>query len=192
LYLHGIPQGIASWDGFSLCLIVLIWRSVRRADAVRIRHVATSEDPGRTWLFVAVVTAATASLLAVGALLGGLKGMKGGMLALHVLLSVGGVLGAWLLLHVLFTLRYAHVYFGENYRTPEQDQAGGLDFPGAEPCSYWDFAYFAFVIGMTAQTADIDVTSVQMRRLVLLHGVLSFFYNTAVVALSINILSGIL
>ena len=183
---------IAAWDGFSGPLLLLTWAVIATADAARIRQVATAEDPGRTWTFVVTVMANATCLLAVGLLQSGLKQMERSEQFEHLLLSVAAVTGAWLLLHTLFTLRYAHVYFSEDRTTSPPDRLGGLEFCGAPPTTYWDFAYFAFVIGMTAQTADIAVSSLRMRQLVLLHGLLSFGFNTAIVALSINILSGII
>ena len=130
-----------------------------------------------------------ASLLAVVLLLGALQGAAPAVKWLHVVLALLAVLSSWLLVHTVFTLRYAHLY----YDGDPGEEAGGLDFPGdtKEP-DYLDFAYFAFTIGMTAQTSDVAVSTQPMRLLTLLHGVLSFFFNTAVVALSINGLAGLL
>lgn len=183
---------IAAWDGFALTALLLTWAVIATADTAHIRRLATTEDPGRAWTFVAVLVANTACLVAVALLLNGLKQLARSEQMEHLSLSVGAVVGAWLLLHTLFTLRYAHVYFSEDPSTQSADHLGGLEFTGAYPTTYWDFAYFAFTIGMTAQTADVAVGSLRMRKLVLLHGLLSFLFNTAVVALSINILSGIL
>ncbi|GAC1596472.1 MAG: DUF1345 domain-containing protein [Hymenobacter sp.] len=183
---------IAAWDGFCVAILVLTWVTITTADAAHIRRVATSEDPGRTWTFVAVLVAASASLFAVALLLKGIKTMQPTQQLAHVLVSVVAVLGSWLLLHTLFTLRYAHVYYSEDRATSPPDKLGGLEFPGAPPTTYWDFAYFAFVIGMTAQTSDTGVTSLRMRQLTLVHGILSFAFNTAVIALSVNVISSIL
>ena len=183
---------IAGWDGFCVSVLTLTWLTIATADAAHIRRVATSEDPGRTWTFVAVLLAAGASLLAVGLLLSGIKRMSPPEQLAHVLVSVVAVLGSWLLLHTLFTLRYAHVYYSEDHSTAPPDKLGGLEFAGAPPTTYWDFAYFAFVIGMTAQTSDTGVTSLRMRKLTLAHGILSFAFNTAVIALGVNVISSIL
>jgi uncharacterized membrane protein len=183
---------VAAWDGFCLVFLLLTWATIATADTEHLRRVATSEDPGRTWTFVAVLLAAGASLFAVALLLSGIKALPPREQAEQVAVSVVAVLGAWLLLHTLFTLRYAHVYFSEDPTTSPPDKRGGLQFPGDPPTRYWDFAYFAFTIGMTAQTSDTGVTSLRMRQLTLAHGLLSFAFNTAVVALGVNVVSSIL
>ena len=187
-----VTRLVAVWDLFCLCILALLWAGTRRADAAHIRRMANRQDPGRTWTFVAVLVGSAASLLAVVFLLSNLPSMRGREVAVHVGLSAGAVVGAWLLVHSVFALRYAHVYFSEDLTTDPPDNLGGLDFPGIPPASYWDFAYFAFVIGMTAQTADVAVSSPRMRRLVMLHGLLAFGFNTSIVALTINLLAGIL
>ncbi|WP_167852152.1 DUF1345 domain-containing protein [Hymenobacter elongatus] len=95
--------------------------------------------------------------------------------------------GCWSTRYV-FTLRYAHLY----YDAATHGDTGGLEFPGPEPPDYLDFAYFSFVVSMTAQTADISISGRPLRRLALLHGILWFGFNTAVVALSISGLAGVL
>ena len=189
---HRGTRLVASWDGFCVAVLALTWVTIARADTAHLRRVATSENPGRVWLFVAVLGAAGASLLAVALLLRDVKALPAAEQAEQVSVSVVAVVGAWLLLHTLFTLRYAHLYFSEDPASPGPDKVGGLLFAGEPPTRYWDFAYFAFTIGMTAQTSDTGVTSLRMRQLTLLHGLLSFGFNTAVVALGVNVVSSIL
>ncbi|MGH8575840.1 MAG: DUF1345 domain-containing protein [Gammaproteobacteria bacterium] len=90
------------------------------------------------------------------------------------------------------TLHYAHLFYSSTARRPPPHNDRGLDFPGEPNPDYLDFAYFAFVIGMTCQVSDVQVTSQSMRKLVLLHGVLSFGFNTLILALSINVLAQML
>lgn len=189
---HRGTRLVASWDGFCWTLLGLTWVTIARADTAHLRRVATSENPGRVWLFVAVLGAAGASLLAVALLLRGVKALPADEQAEQVSVSVVAVAGAWLLLHTLFTLRYAHTYFREDPTASPPEQLGGLQFAGEPPTHYGDFAYFAFTIGMTAQTSDTGVTSLRMRQLTLLHGLLSFGFNTAIVALGVNVVSSIL
>lgn len=190
--LQAATRLVAAWDVFCLSSLSLIWAGTRRADAAHIRRVATRQDPGRTWAFIAVLVTSSASLMAVIALLSGLAKMGSGELTAHVLLSIGAVGGAWLQLHVVFALRYAHQYYSENLATDPPDNLGGLEFPGEPPANYWDFAYFAFVVGMTAQTADVAITSTHMRQLVMVHGMLSFAFNASVVALTVSLVGGLL
>lgn len=183
---------VVAWDGFSAAYLLLVWAVVATADTARLRRLATRQDPGHTLTFVAVLLAAGASLLAVVLLLNGLKNLSVSERALRTGVSMAAVMASWLLLHTLFALRYAHAYFSEDLNTSPPDLLGGLNFPGDAPTTYWDFAYFSFVIGMTAQTSDTGVTSLRMRRMALVHGLLSFGFNTAVVALTINVLAGLI
>lgn len=183
---------VTAWDGFCLAILALTWVAIFQADAAHLRRMAIRQDPGRTWTFVAVLLAAGASLFAVALLLRGIKELPHPEQIEQIVVSVVAVFGSWLLLHTLFTLRYAHAYYSENLATAPPDKLGGLQFPGAEPTTYWDFAYYAFTIGMTAQTSDTGVTSLQMRQLTLAHALLSFGFNTAVIALGVNVVSSIL
>ncbi len=102
----------------------------------------------------------------------------------HVLalLSIASVGIAWLVTHTAFTLRYAHLYYREDH-----EGIGGLEFPGGARPSYFDFAYFAFTIGMCFQTSDVCISSTQIRRATLLHALVSFAYNTLILALVLNL-----
>lgn len=180
---------LMAWDGFALTSLLVAWAIILTADAGHIRHIATREDPGRVLSFGFVLAAAVASLLAVVALLSSVRTAHDPLLTAHVTVGAIAVLLAWLLVHTLFTLRYAHLYYNTDHHRAE----GGLEFPGREPDpDYLDFAYFSFVVGMTAQTADVSVSDRLIRRLTLVHGLLSFGFNTAVVALTINGLAGLL
>jgi uncharacterized membrane protein len=100
------------------------------------------------------------------------------------------VVASWTVTHTVFALHYAHHYYGDGPAPGADDDRGGLAFPGEEPPDYWDFLYFSFVVGMTCQVSDVQVTSRAMRRMTLMHGVLSFFFNTVILALSVNLLAG--
>jgi len=89
-------------------------------------------------------------------------------------------------------MHYAHEYYQDDLSTPVIDDIGGLEFPKETRPDYWDFLYYSFVVGMTSQVSDVQITSRAMRRLTLIHGVLSFFFNTAILAMSINIIAGLL
>ena len=103
--------------------------------------------------------------------------------ALSVTLALSTVVLSWFFIHVIFAFRYAHEFYGE----AKDGHKGGLTFPADNLPEYWDFVYFSFVIGMTFQVSDVQVTSKTVRRLVVAHGVVSFFYNVAVLALMVNI-----
>ncbi|TGD81581.1 DUF1345 domain-containing protein [Hymenobacter wooponensis] len=181
---------LGAWDGFAVSTLFITWAMILTADVGHIRQIATREDPGRVLSFGVVLTAATASLVAVVLLLSSMRQGTDPLLMVHVVVSSLSVVTAWLLVHTLFTLRYAHLFYDA---ADASGQEGGLEFPGDEKePDYLDFAYFSFVIGMTAQTADVSISDRGIRRLALLHGVLSFGFNTAVVALTISGLAGLL
>jgi uncharacterized membrane protein len=185
-----VSHAVAAWDAFGVVTLLLLWAAIATADAERIRVVAASEDLSRAVSFIFVLVAASASLLAVVALLRTFHDLKAAALAWHIGLSVVAVGTAWLLVHTVFTLRYAHAYYDAD---DDGSDRGGLDFPGDDPePDYVDIAYFAFVIGMTAQTADVSISGRTLRRLALLHGLISFVFNTTLVALVISGIAGAL
>jgi uncharacterized membrane protein len=187
---HTLVRLIIGWDAFGITTLLLIWMAIYTADAARIRAVAASEDLSRLVSFVFVLVAAGASLLAVVVLLGTSHGLSPAVLARHIGLSGVAVAASWLLVHTVFTLRYAHLYYDAK---EDGSDVGGLEFPGGEKePNYLDIAYFAFVVGMTAQTADVSISGRSQRQLALLHGLISFVFNTALVALVINGVAGIL
>ena len=192
-----LARAVAGWDGFAVTNLALIVLGMRLVDTDTIRRVAASEDLPRTVAFVVVIGGAMASLLAVVGLLSTLKNLPEEAKALHLALGVGAVALAWALVHCVFTLRYAHAYYDAD---DQGNDEGGLVFPDdiGKDCkdklqpNYLDFAYFAFVVGMTAQTADIGISSRDIRRIALLHGIISFVFNTAIVALTIGTIGGVL
>ena len=189
-WLSPLSRLVATWDIFSVTILVLLWAVIFTADIERIRKVAASEDLSRTVSFFFVLIAASASLLAVVALLRTTHNLAPQMLARHIALSIVAVGASWLLVHTVFTLRYAHIYYDAN---PDGSDVGGLDFPGHDPePDYLDIAYFAFVLGMTAQTADVSISGRDQRRLALLHGLISFVFNTTLVALVISGVAGVI
>lgn len=171
---------------YAFIVLGFIWSIIGWADA---RQVAQREDQSRLVIFTLTIGGALASLFAVVGLLGSLQGVPAAEVTRHVVLSGLTVVSAWLLIHSVFTLHYAHLYF---YDANDTRQEGGLDFPGDESPDYLDFAYFSFVVGMTCQVSDVAVTQRRLRRMTLLHGVLSFAFNTLIIAFSINTLSSLL
>lgn len=185
-----ISHAVAAWDAFGVVMLLLLWAAIVTADVERIRVVAASEDLSRAVSFIFVLVAASASLLAVVALLRTFHDAKAATLVWHITLSVVAVGAAWLLVHTVFTLRYAHAYYDAD---EDGSDVGGLDFPGKDPePDYLDIAYFAFVVGMTAQTADVSISGRTQRRIALLHGLISFLFNTTLIALVISGVSSVL
>ncbi len=178
---------VASWDGFALVALILTWTTILTLTPTQIRSLAKAEDPSRAASLFLVLLGAAAALLAVIVLLQESLRMTGLDKTQAIVLAMSAVVLAWALIHTVFTLRYAHMY----HDAPD----GGtmIEFPGLQELpDYLDFAYFAFVIGMTAQTADVNIHDRSIRRWALMHGLVSFAFNTAVVALSIGILTSLL
>lgn len=170
---------LAGWNiGILLYLVLLYWRFAR-ASARDIREHAASEDEGRVAILMLTVTAALASIGAIVAELG--TGQGGTRTAPQLILATVTIVLSWAFIHTIFALHYAHEYYGAGSKT------GGLDFPADIPPDYWDFVYFSFGIGTTAQVSDVEVESQEIRRVVTAHSIVSFFFNAALLALIVNI-----
>lgn len=178
---------LAGWLTGSLMYLVLVWWGVGRLDTAQTRLRASSEDPGATALYGVLIAASWVSLIGVVLVTDAARTSTGMVRGLHIVLALGTLASTWLLIQTLFALRYARHY----YRSHAGKDTGGLTFPGAAP-RYADFAYFAAVIGMTSQVADVAITTTAMRRLVLVHGLVSFGFNLLVLALTINLVASAL
>jgi uncharacterized membrane protein len=120
------------------------------------------------------------------------KGLPPSTLALEVTLSLVAIVCSWFLTHTMFALHYTTCYYHPDILNQETGYSGGLDFPGEELPDYWDFMYFSFTLGMTAQTSDVSIPSLSMRRLALGHGMISFLFYVVILASGVNVASGML
>lgn len=179
-------RAVAGWDVGATLLLGLVWVIIGAADSAETRRRASAEDPGRTLVWGFVLVGSTFSLLATTVLLHQAKDVAPSRAELFMAMCVWAVACAWALTHSSFALRYARLY----YREDDGTGVGGLGFPGDQPPDDLDFAYFAFTLGMCFQTSDVTVTDRTIRRTVLMHGVLSFVYNTAILALALNLVFG--
>lgn len=179
------------WDIGMLVFLISTWVLMGRAKPKTMRRNAQSQDEGRLVILGLILAAACASILAIAFILKETKGKEASIAIPHIALAVFTIVGSWLLVHTIFAIHYAHEYY-KDHRIQTQEQAGGLSFPTDTEPDYSDFLYFSFVIGMTSQTSDVQITSRSLRRLALVHSILSFFFNTAVVAMSINIIAGLI
>jgi uncharacterized membrane protein len=177
---------VAGWDVAALVLIALAWWIIARADAEETQRRAAAEDPGRTVVWVIVLLASAFSLFAGTVVLRRARALSPEASGPLVVLSLVAVAAAWVLTHTAYTLRYARLYYRD-----DEEGVGGLEFPGQHAPDDYDFAYFAFTIGMCFQVSDVTISSRTIRRHVLLHAVISFAYNTAILALALNLLFGI-
>lgn len=187
-----IPElALACWIGCALTVIVLDWIIILTSHPMEVKKIAKLQDSSRKLLFVFIITAAIVSLVAIIFLLKASHGISEASKNAHILLAISAVAVSWWLVHTVFTLKYAHMYYDTSTDDGKPLKAGGLDFPGElKDPDYLDFVYFAFVVGMTFQVSDVVITDRRIRRACLIHAILSFTFNTAIVALSINVISG--
>ncbi len=164
------------------------------ADEAHIRRQALMADESRFAVLALAILAGFASLVAIIAQLGVVKEMHGLLKGLHLGLAMATIISGWTFIHLTFALHYAHEYFVErgNEKELAPELRGGLTIPGCQRPEFGDFLYVAFVIGVACATADVNITSKPMRRVALVHCVLSFFYNTTILALTINIAAGLI
>jgi uncharacterized membrane protein len=183
-------RAVIGWDIGAAVLLVLLSTMMVGATPAMMRQRALKEDEAR-WAFLALMAGVTFfSLFAILGILPEAKKAGGWIMAGSSLLGAVTILLSWLVAHTVFAVHYAHEYFYE----VQHHEAPGLDFPGVADdrgdLDYWDFCYFAFVIGMTAQVSDVQVRTRHWRRMVLAHGIISFLFNAAILGLSINLLAG--
>jgi uncharacterized membrane protein len=165
---------LAAWDAGVAVYLAAVF-VLMRSDVGRIRRRAALQDEGRFVILMLVAGAALASLGAIVWQLGA------GRMPSHLALATATILLSWMFVHVIFALHYAHEFYAAG------GHGAGLTFPGGEEPDYWDFLYFSLVIGMTSQVSDVAVTGRTIRRTVAAHGVVSFLFNAALIALTVNI-----
>jgi uncharacterized membrane protein len=176
---------LLGWDVAAATFCAWVWLVTNGADADRTERYATREDDSRTAADLILVAASAASLIGVGLVLLQASTEEGVTRALTVSLAVGTVVLSWLAVQTVFVLRYAHLYY--------QPEVGGIEFHGeGERPNYRDFAYVAFTLGMTYQVSDTDLTSRRIRSTALRHALISYVFGIAVIAVTINVVAGLL
>lgn len=171
-----VTRLLFGWDALIAVYLVLVYTMMLRNDHQHIRRSAAMQDDGRFVILLVTAIGAFASIAAIVSELGAHRG------AAELTLAITTIALSWAAVHTTFALHYAHDY----YRHP----LGGLQFPSGDKedhADYWDFVYFSFVIGMTAQVSDVGITDKTIRRTATAHGIVSFIYNTALLALTVNI-----
>lgn len=180
---------ILGWDMFCLSMILFSWILFITTNSDDLCLVVEKQDDGLKIIFTIVLVAICFSVFGALALLSE-KNETTANKIWHTVISLSPVILSWFLLHTMFTIRYAHLYHDHN-KLNTGSQVGGIEFPTEEHPDYFDFAYFSFVIGMTFQVSDVTVSSRAIRRFVLMHSLISFAFNTIIVALTINTLAGL-
>jgi uncharacterized membrane protein len=173
-----VTRMLIGWDAFAALYLALVYVMMWRSEHRNIRRRAALQDDGRILILIVTALGAFASIAAIVFELGGTHHAMPQLVIATLTIAL-----SWAVVHTAFALHYAHDY----YRTAKP---GGLQFPSGEQqdhADYWDFVYFSFVIGMTAQVSDVGITDKMIRRTATVHGIISFVYNTALVALMVNI-----
>ena len=178
---------LAGWNAGLVLYLITTHAMMLRADEARIRKRAAEQDEGAVVILVLTIVATLASLIAVVVELGSTKTTHASDLG-PALLAMSTIVLSWSFVHTIFALHYAHEYYGER----RDGVIGGLIFPDDKHPIYWDFLYFSLVIGMTSQVSDVAITSKIIRRMATVHGVVAFFFNLTVLALTVNLVSNLL
>ncbi len=178
-----VTRMLAGWDAFAALYLLLAYVMMLRCGIAHIKRSAILQDDGRFLVLLLTAFGALASLLAIVFELGASKGSPVGLAVAIVTITL-----SWAVVHTAFSLHYAHEFY--RGKTP-----GGLQFPSGDQhvdADYWDFVYFSFVIGMTAQVSDVGITDKIIRRTATVHGIISFVFNTALLALMVNIAASLI
>jgi uncharacterized membrane protein len=173
-----VTRLLVSWDVFVTCYLVLAYIMMLRCGLAHIKRSAVLQDDGRFLILLVTALGAFASIAAIVLELGASHRS-----APELTLATVTIALSWATVHTTFALHYAHDYY-------RGAKPGGLQFPSGDAhdhADYWDFVYFSFVIGMTAQVSDVGITDKTIRRTATVHGIISFFFNTALLALMVNI-----
>jgi uncharacterized membrane protein len=183
-------RGIAAWDIGSAAYLLLISALFLTTPVSRMQANAVRQEDGEWTLFFIVLAGVTISFAAILGEFGSMKDAAAAAKELKVGIVASTLALSWLTLQAVFALRYAHEFYAVSQAGAGID--GGLDFPQEKCPDYWDFVYFSIVLGMTFQVSDVQVTSRKLRRLATLHGLLGFVFNTVIIALTVNLASGLL
>ncbi|MEO6902519.1 MAG: DUF1345 domain-containing protein [Bacteroidia bacterium] len=181
---------ILSWDTYCILMLFFSWALFWSTDKNELPNIVSRQDNGLKSIFVLTLLTISVSLFGTIVLLMEKDSNETNKL-IHAVISLSPMFLSWLLLHTTFAIRYAHLYHDHN-KLQTGSNIGGIEFPNNEQPDYVDFAYFSFVIGMTFQVSDVIITSKVLRRFVLIHALISFGFNTMIVALTINSVSNVL
>lgn len=175
------------WDVFAFTFIITSWIVFFTRPVPEIIKQANQDDGSKLFVMISILVSSFASMFTVLLLMIS-KDQPAGLELITVITALTGMVVSWIMVHTIFAFHYAHLYY---FKNEDANNSTALIFPDEKKPDYLDFAYFSFVIGMTFQVSDIEVSSRKIRRTVLTHGLLSFALNTFVVALTINLIAGL-
>jgi uncharacterized membrane protein len=182
-----IARVLAGWNGAIFILVPLTYLWMRKLDAKALRAKYVEEDPTAPVILIVTVIGALLSVLAIIALLSTAKQVPPGVRAAHFLIACLTIVNSWALVHTMFTIRYADMFYSVLDSDPPP-----LSFPDTAEPLFWDFLYFSFTIGVACQTADVSTRQTDMRRMVTIHALISFVFNLAILGFAINVSAGLL
>ena len=185
----GLTRAIVGWDAGALAFIALALHLFAIRAPEQMAADAEAQEEGEWTIFWVTLLGTVFSFAALSGEFSEIKGLPQVERGLHVALVAATLILSWLLTHFVFAFRYAHEWYDLDEHGRNK---GGLEFPSDDQPDYIDFLYFSVVIGMTFQVSDVQITGRRLRRLALLHGLLSFLFNTVIVALTVNIAAGML
>lgn len=179
---------VLSWDACVLIAMILL-AGLRDTQPNALKRIAAQQDAGKWTVLFLTLVAASASLIAIAGEVPLIKNAAEFEKIVRIALIVATIILSWSFIHVIFALHYAHDYYSSDDGGATTE---GLAFPGKTAPTYMDFVYFSFTIGMTFQVSDVQITDPVMRTLALTHGIISFFYSTGILALTINLVAGVI
>ncbi|HUC18580.1 MAG TPA: DUF1345 domain-containing protein [Acetobacteraceae bacterium] len=188
--LPSLTRAILGWDIGVILFLIASAARFATADPAEMPGYAAAQEEGEWTIFALTVGGITFSFAAIVGEFSAIGPAGKGATAFRLGLLVATLLASWLMTHVTFAYRYAHEYYATSTGRTEID--AGLQFPDETLPDYWDFLYFSLVLGMTFQVSDVQITSRKLRRLATVQGVLSFLFNTVILALSVNLAAGLL
>lgn len=186
--LEFVTRIVITWNAGTICFLSLVLVMMSRASVPKMRSYARARDESRWIILFAVVAAACISLLAIALMLSSTGNSLNEKSLLHITLALLTIFASWSLIHTMFALHYAHLYYQDDSYS-HSNLIAPLAFPTELHPDYGDFLYFAFGIGMSSQVADVQINSRSIRRFALVHQVLAFFFNTLILALAVNIVA---
>jgi uncharacterized membrane protein len=192
-WMHLDIRILGAWVAGVLCFLSLVAFLACTATHESTRYRTQAQEAQHSAVFLLVVITACTSIFAIALMQTNNKDLPGLALGIEVGLSIVAILCSWFLTHTMFALHYATCYYRkQTLFSPEHEYEGGLSFPGEDCPDYWDFIYFAFTIGMTAQTSDVSIPKPFMRRLAIAHGIVAFFFYMVILASSVNTASSLI
>jgi uncharacterized membrane protein len=189
-WLHATVRYVAAFDAGAVILLAFDWGYALRSNAAHTEHRASQEDPGRDIVTLLLLLCVAAGLASAVVILGKGAAVPQSGRGIALAFGIAAVALGWFIIHSTFIFRYAHLYYYDSDKDGTAQR--GLEFPGTTEPDDYDFAYFSFVIGMTFQVSDIQITDPGVRRVALVHALISFGYNTAILALGVNLASSLL